>query len=38
LRKYMPKKPKEIIYYDLDENNLNKLTDDTFFKTCNADF
>ncbi|MFC7773723.1 hypothetical protein [Flavobacterium sp. GCM10027622] len=38
LRKYMPKKPKEIIYYDLDQNNFNKLTNDTFFKTCNADF
>ena len=38
LRKYMPKKPEEIIYYDLDQNNLNKQTDDTFFKTCNADF
>lgn len=38
LRKYMPKKTKEIIYYDLDQNNLNKQTDDTFFKTCNADF
>lgn len=38
LRKYMPKKPKEIIYYDLDQNNLNKLTDDIFFKTYSADF
>lgn len=38
LKKYMPKKPKEIIYFDLDQNNFNKLTNDDFFKTCNADF
>lgn len=38
LERYMPRKPTEIIYYDLDQNNLNKHTNDTFFKTCNADF
>lgn len=38
LKKHLPEKPKEILYFDLDQNNFNKLTNDTFFKTCNTDF
>ena len=38
LKKYMTKEPKEIIYFDLDQNNFNKLTNDDFFKTCSTNF
>ena len=30
--------PEEIIYYDLDENNLKQYTDESFFKKCNSWF
>ncbi|MEO8236124.1 MAG: hypothetical protein ABI549_11965 [Flavobacterium sp.] len=38
LSSYMLNKPEEIIYYDLDENNIKKYNDKLFFKTCNSSF
>ena len=38
LSSYMPNKPEEIIYYDLDENNIKKYNDEHFFKICNSNF
>lgn len=38
LHTYLPQKPKEVIYYDLDNNNIKKFQDEYFFKANSANF
>lgn len=38
LQHYLPQKPTEIIYYDLDNINIKRFQDEHFFKANNANF
>lgn len=38
LHTYLPQKPDEIIYYDLDNNNIKRFQNECFFKANNANF